>query len=113
MDALVLPLSLQQQGSPTFTHINTIPYTLIPMGRPSTSEKQSGCTTVPKESLAADATHHMRLCRVAGGVGGCWDVQMVDWSKNTMQTHVDPLPDRQRCLFIIVFSPLSPVKVQA
>ena len=54
--------------------INAIQYTVIPMGRPCKSEKQSRCTTVPKESLSAEATHHMRLCRVAGGVGGCWDV---------------------------------------
>ena len=55
-------------------HINAIPYTLIPTGRPSKSEKQSGCTTVPKESPTAEASHHMWFCRVAEGVGGCWDV---------------------------------------
>ena len=61
--------------------INAIQCTVIPMGRLRTSEKQSRCTNVPKESLSAEATHHMRLCRVAGGVGVCWDVYVVDWSE--------------------------------
>ena len=53
---------------------NAIQYTLILMGRPGRSEKQPRCGTVPKGSLSAEATHHMRLCRLSGGVTGCWDV---------------------------------------
>ena len=57
-----------------YAHINAMQYAVIPIGCPSKSEKQSACTTVPRESPSAEVTHHLRLSRVAGGVGGCWDV---------------------------------------
>ena len=57
------------------------------MGRPSKSKKQCRWRTVPRESLSSEASHHMWLCRVAGGLGVCWDVYVVDQCENTMQTH--------------------------
>ena len=96
-----------------YADISAMQYTVIPLGHPSKFEKQSRVRPVRNESVLSEATHHMRLCRVAGGVGVCWDVYVVDRSKNTMQTHVDPQPDRHRCLYNISLSPLSPVNVPA
>ena len=70
---LCSPLPFSNKAA-LYAHINASQYTVIPMERPSKCKKQSRCSTVPKESPSAEATHHTRLCRVTGGVGGCWDV---------------------------------------